>query len=166
MPKSPYGQYEHIFWKLVSMHGWGEKTAALFCKEAYLIHNTIVPSELIIWNDATIKNDTNDKLYLPVDKVIVEIFRKIYGQKFGFNKINNIISEHYKLIDEIIIWDELWFWGFITQYQADNDEPRLFGWNEEKYWGLRHAPKDAQQINEIKNKALDFVNILMECVSN
>ncbi len=56
-----------------------------------------------------------DKLYLPVDQVISNIFEKSFGMlNPDFRNINDLISETY-FGDQVEVWDDLWFWGFITQ---------------------------------------------------
>ena len=65
--------------------------------------------------------------------------------RWTFDKINRILSKNYTG-DEIEVWDDLWFWGFITQKGSDSN--RSFEWNEDKYWSLLHTPKDKQSINQ------------------
>jgi hypothetical protein len=138
--------------------GWGEKTAALFTKSIYHLHNGKYPIELKLWKDAPTKIQANDKLYLPVDAVILFIFKKAkLTTKQGFSSINNFLSENYQG-DKMEIWDDLWFWGFITQKGGRNN--RIQKWNEAKYWALLHTNKNAKAITEINTKAVDFIKLI------
>ncbi len=170
--KSVGNNYEALFNNLKLIDGWGDKTAALFCKEIYLLHNTMLGEEYKIWDDAQCDVLT-DKLYLPVDKVIMFIFNKISNRKYkNFRSINSQLHNTYSSTSEILIWDDLWFWGFITQKSKKSNQDttakakedrELVSWNEEKYWGLRHSPKDTKTINEIKGLAGEFESLLIEC---
>lgn len=53
---------------------------------------------------------------LPVDTVIKHIFKRINGTEMNFDSINNfLINGGYRSNEKMLIWDDLWFWGFITQ---------------------------------------------------
>jgi len=138
--------------------GWGEKTSALFSKSIYHLHNNKYPKELKIWNDAPKKLTENDLFYLPVDAVIIAIFKNIdKSNNWTFSKINRTIKDYYSG-NEIEIWDDLWFWGFITQ--IGTGENREMRWNLNKYWTLRESDKNPKMITEIEKKAEIFLNIL------
>ena len=150
--------YKSLFDNLKNISGWGNKTSALFVKNIYHMHNDGYSEKLRFWSDAPRKIEDNDLLMLPVDIVITEIFQRIDNSiTWDFKNINNTLKNYYKG-DDIAIWDDLWFWGFITQQGSGRD--RKFGWNESKYWMLEESPKDADTINEIKNKSIEFLKLL------
>lgn len=150
--------YKGLYEGMKSQSGWGEKTSALFSKSIYHLHNNEYPKELKIWNDAPEKLSENDLFYLPVDAVIIAIFKSIdRNNNWTFSKINRTIKDYFSG-NEIEIWDDLWFWGFITQMgTGDNREMK---WNLNKYWTLRESDKNQKMITEIKTKAEIFLNIL------
>ena len=150
--------YESLYQGMKSQNGWGEKTSALFSKTIFHLHNGNYPSNLAFWNDAPKKLNENDKFYLPVDAVIIEIFKNIdKNTNWTFNKINNEIKKEYKG-NSIEVWDDLWFWGFITQIGTGNT--RKMEWNINKYWNLRESDKNEKMINEIKEKANTFLELI------
>ncbi|MCD4792789.1 MAG: hypothetical protein K8R54_06135 [Bacteroidales bacterium] len=156
--KDTRNNYEGLYEGMKNQNGWGEKTSALFSKTIYHLHNNEYPKELKIWNDAPEKLIEKDIFYLPVDAVIIAIFKRIdNNQNWTFNKINKIIKRYY-CGSEIEIWDDLWFWGFITQIGAG--ENRKMNWNLNKYWTLRESDKNPEMIDEIQQKAEFFLNIL------
>jgi hypothetical protein len=138
--------------------GWGKKTAALFSKSIFHLHNGNYNSNLKIWDDVPKTITNGDNFYLPVDAVIVTIFKKLDGtKKWNFEKVNNVLKEKYNG-EEIEVWDDLWFWGFITQ--KGSGEIRNYEWNENKYWALKESDKNPEMINSIKGKAQDFLDLL------
>lgn len=149
--------YSDLFLGLKQQEGWGDKTSALFVKSIYHAHNGNYDENIRIWGDAPMKIDSTDQLKLPVDAVINNIFKRIGCLVPNFSKINKMLSKYYKG-EEIEVWDDLWFWGFITQKGSGAD--REFIWNEHKYWSLEHADKNESEINRIKIKAEEFVKIL------
>jgi hypothetical protein len=149
--------YSGIYNGMKNQNGWGEKTSALFAKSIFHLHNNEYPKELRIWNDIPSDLEKNDSFYLPVDAVIITIFKKIQQKNWSFKNINKIIGENYSGKD-IEIWDDLWFWGFISQ--IGTGDGRKMGWNLNKYWNLRESDKSPKKIEEIKNKAEQFLNIL------
>lgn len=173
--------YESLFYGLSNKNlerekdGWGEKTGALFTKKIYNIHNSQGLEKYKFWDDAPTLSKA-DKLYLPVDAVIKDIFNQIDESKSlgTFAKINAYLFEPNHKWDEMDLWDDLWFWGFITQKVVKKDDdgtfdesvskeaklPRELGFNEGKYWCLLHTPKSQEKIEEIKNKCEEFINIL------
>lgn len=151
--------YSELYNAMKNQNGWGEKTSALFAKSIFHLHNNEYPSELRIWDDAPTDLGKNDKFYLPVDAVIIAIFKQIKPQNWNFKNVNKIIEENYSGKD-IEVWDDLWFWGFITQ--IGTGDGRTMGWNLNKYWTLRESDKNPEMILEIKEKANGFLNILQE----
>ena len=138
--------------------GWGDKTSALFVKTIYHLHNGQYSKELKIWNDVPIIISNNDKFFLPVDAVIIKIFRELDNTiNWNFKNVNAKLKSKYTEQD-IEIWDDLWFWGFVTQNGSGND--RILEWNENKYWTLKDSDKNDKMINEIKQKSEEFLSIL------
>lgn len=151
--------YADVFNGLFNSSGWGNKTAALLVKSIYHLHNGDYPPELRIWNDAP-STINLERFYLPVDAVIQFIFEEAKVKcRYDFNGINNHL---FKLGiypgDLMEIWDDLWFWGFITQKIVN--EVRTTGWNERKYWALLHTNKSKTVIDDIREKVDIFMSII------
>jgi hypothetical protein len=156
---NPNGEsnFEGVYKGMLNQKGWGPKTSALISKSIFHLHNGQYSEDLKIWNDVPRLIDKNDSFYLPVDAVIIAIFKKLNPNKtWGFTNINSLLKQKYSG-QEIEIWDDLWFWGFITQNGGEN---RKFDWNENKYWVLKESDKDKMRIEEIKNKCHEFLEIL------
>lgn len=150
--------FHSLFIGLASQSGWGEKTSSLFVKTIYHLHNSFYSKDLKIWNDVPKAIDEKDNLFLPVDAVIIAIFKKLDNTiKWDFKKINKILKNKYKG-QQIEVWDDLWFWGFITQ--KGSGTIREFGWNENKYWTLKESDKNLEVIEDIRNKAKTFLTLL------
>lgn len=148
--------FESVYKGMLNQKGWGPKTSALISKSIFHLHSGQYSEDLKIWNDVPKLIDKNDSFYLPVDAVIIAIFKKLNPDKtWSFTNINSILKEKYSG-QEIEIWDDLWFWGFITQNGSKN---RKFEWNENKYWVLKESDKDKMKIEEIKNKCHEFLEI-------
>jgi len=155
-PKTP-PTYKNLFLGLSKQPGWGPKTSALFVKSIYHIHHDSYDSRLRIWDDSPEDITYLDKLYLPVDRVIMEIFNHLGDRSWTFKSINDFIHEHY-VGDEIEVWDDLWFWGFITQKVANKQ--RIFEWNANKYWALECSNKSLVVESEIKKLSLEFLSLM------
>ena len=151
-----HGSYHDLYEGLKGRDGWGPKTSALFVKTMFHLHNNAYNAELRLWEDAPDNISDGDCIYLPVDTVIIAIFNKIEAKNWTFDSINKKISEYYKG-KEIEVWDDLWFWGFITQ--KVEDKKRVFKWNPNKYWSLRYSNKDSKVIKEIEDKSKLFLNL-------
>ncbi len=149
--------YYGLYNGMKSQNGWGEKTSALFTKTIYHLHNKEYPKGLKIWTDAPTELKNEDSFYLPVDAVIIAIFKQLDNTNWTFNKVNREIKKYYNGKD-IEVWDDLWFWGFITQ--LGTGENREMKWNLNKYWTLRESDKNPEMIKEIKLKAEIFLEIL------
>lgn len=149
--------YKSMFELLTKQESWGDKTAALFVKAVYHCHIGYA-NELNFWSDAPSKLTNDDELFLPVDAVINHIFQELGSPcKNNFSDINKYI----KAIapnSNFEVWDDLWFWGFITQKGSGDTRTMIF--NEEKYWNLLDAPKDNQTIQETKQLANQFIGII------
>lgn len=149
--------FQSLYNGMNNQKGWGNKTAALFTKTIFHLHNEEYPNYLKIWNDVPKELEEKDKFYLPVDAVIIAIFAKLEQKNWDFKKINKLLTENYKEL-EIEIWDDLWFWGFITQEGSGIE--REFKWNENKYWMLKESDKNQNKIDEIKYRAKEFLQII------
>lgn len=149
--------FKSVYEGMLNQKGWGPKTSALISKSIFHLHNGQYSEDLKIWNDVPKLIDENDIFYLPVDAVIIAIFNKLDNSiKWDFNKINKTLETKYKG-QQIEVWDDLWFWGFITQNGSGDN--REFKWNENKYWVLKESDKDKMKIEEIKNKCYEFLEI-------
>jgi hypothetical protein len=156
---NPNGEsnFESVYKGMLNQKGWGPKTSALISKSIFHLHNGQYSEDLKIWNDVPKLIDENDSFYLPVDAVIIAIFKKLDNSiKWDFDKINKTLETKYKG-QQIEVWDDLWFWGFITQNGSGDN--RVFEWNENKYWVLKESDKDKIKIEEIKNKCQEFLEI-------
>jgi len=150
--------YNSLFQGMKEQSGWGDKTSALFTKSIFHLHNNEYPSELKIWNDVPSKINKNDDFYLPVDSVIISIFNQFnLEQNWNFTSINKQIKQYYSRND-IEVWDDLWFWGFITQMGTGNK--RTFEWNENKYWTLQESDKNQESIIDIRIKSEQFLSLI------
>ncbi|WP_415327116.1 hypothetical protein [Chryseobacterium sp. MMS23-Vi53] len=147
--------YQSLFQGMKKQKGWGDKTSALFTKVIFHLHNKEYSDKLLIWNDVP-QFSENDKFFLPVDFVIISIFNKIQKSSWNFKKINDLLNGYYRG-KEIEIWDDLWFWGFITQHGSGIN--RDFKWNENKYWMMKESNKNQNTITEIKNKSKIFLDL-------
>lgn len=148
--------FEGLFNGLKAKGGWGNKTAALFTKNIYLIHNVYNNPDFIIWDDVPKEISANDHLYLPVDNVILSIFDKLDNSiKWDFDKINHTIHKYFD-DEQVLIWDDLWFWGFINQKGTRRD--RTFEWNVNKYWVVYETDKEI--IREVEHKSKEFRDLL------
>lgn len=146
---------DSLFELMKSQNGWGSKTAALFMKYIYLIHKDDTFKTSRIWTDFSINEN---ELKLPVDAVITHIFKNNFvnqGCRLDFDGINKFISNFPKY-NNPIIWDELWFWGFITQQTIDNSR-KSCEFNENKFWCLPYIDKD---IDKIKPLAIKFYGMI------
>jgi hypothetical protein len=155
-------KYTNLYELLRLSPGWGKKTAALFVKTIYLIHNDTTYDEYKFWENSL---PTNLELKLPVDAVITHIFKEYFhdnNYKSDFDGINEFFSKKHTENDDFIIWDELWFWGFITQQNQINpntnkNERINVDFNENKFLCLPYVEKD---IDKIKEKAKEFLEII------
>lgn len=149
-------KYTNLYELLRLCPGWGQKTAALFVKTIYIIHNDTTYDVYKFWGNSL---PENLELKLPVDAVITHIFKEYFhdnSYKSDFDGINKFIGKHYSKNDDFIIWDELWFWGFITQ-KIENNKRVSNEFNENKFWCLPYIEKD--MVN-IKEKAECFLKLL------
>ena len=155
--KETENNFRTLYLGMEKQSGWGKKTSALFVKTIFHIHNSEYSKELKIWNDVPKKVEQNDEFFLPVDAVIISIFKNLDSSiKWDFDKINSKLKNFYTE-SEIEIWDDLWFWGFITQ--NGTGENRNFEWNLNKYWALKESDKNKLEIKIIESKAKTFLKL-------
>lgn len=166
--KSAAGPWERLYLALKEQSGWGAKTSALFVKNVIRIH--LGPAELHFWKDAvelSLIPIKDDRVYLPVDRVIEKLFGALGMQRPKFDKINKLLHANYNS-DEMIVWDDLWYWGFFTQVVMKDEESgntsandytreRKMEWNSDKFWCQIAAPKEREQV--MKNIAQDFIGL-------
>ena len=155
--------YCNLYKGLKKQPGWGEKTSALFAKQIFQLHNGKYVKELNIWDDVPRSISKNDRLLLPVDAVIISLFRNIGRGCYSFGPINRLLARHYSG-EEIEVWDDLWFWGFISQ--RGSGENRDLEWNPQKYWMLEHSDKKSAQIKAIKQKSEEFIKLIKDIAQN
>lgn len=153
-PNQPVN-FDSLYNGMRNQDGWGKKTAALFTKSIYHLHNGHYSDKVRIWNDVPPNLVSNDSFYLPVDAVIVAIFKKLDNSiNWDFDKVNRTLKQKYNG-QQIEVWDDLWFWGFITQNGSGDN--RQFEWNENKYWALKESDKNQETIEEIRKKSDEFL---------
>ena len=153
---------DSLFELMKSQKGWGSKTAALFVKYIYIIHKDDTFKTSRIWTDFSLNEN---ELKLPVDSVITHIFKNSFLQEkkqstfVGINKfISNLPSEN----SNVIIWDELWFWGFITQQNQKNlksqkMERKNIKLNVNKFLCLPYVEKDIFEIEKLANEFFGMI---------
>lgn len=149
------GPWERLFHALSAQEGWGKKTAALFVKSAIVVHAGA--AETRFWREeGDISPTGGDRVYVPVDRVILHIFERLgFLPRVSFDSINRLLTAHYSP-SEMLIWDDLWFWGFFTQ--DSQGEERAIRWNSDKFWCQRASPVGSE--NEVKSLASRFVGLL------
>lgn len=146
--------WELLFDALNSYRGWGTKTTALFVKASINLHRG--PKELHFWSDASPEfAPLKSTPRLPVDRVILRIFEELHFPSPRIDNINTEMRSRYTG-EQMLTWDDLWFWGFFTQTVKDKD--RILGWNSGKFWNQLSSPKD----REVELRALgeEFVQLL------
>ncbi|EPM5418124.1 hypothetical protein ACTM2X_002989 [Vibrio parahaemolyticus] len=148
--------FSDLYKGLRAKQGWGDKTAALFTKVVYQAHNKL-SENCHFWADTPKRISKGDEIWLPVDAVIIHIFKELGMDKPSFAKINKLIKQYYKGND-LEVWDDLWFWGFITQ--KGTGDTRQTEWNENKYWSLTHSDKNPLIISDIREKSHEFISLL------
>lgn len=147
--------FQKLFYALKNQDGWGDKTAALFIKTVYQLHYSN-QRDLYFWNDIP-KINEEDKFFLPVDTVIKFIFKKITGNNISFCKINKLVENNSEWKNNFV-WDDLWFWGFITQNGTGTN--RKLEYNPGKYWALPYFDKRPHIIIEIEKRSKIFIELL------
>lgn len=160
LKKDEKANFIGLFNAIKSQPSWGDKTSALFVKSIYHLHCEDYGFNLKIWDDVPESLSENDRLFLPVDEVISQIFKKLDDKNtWNFKTINELLSKSYKG-SAMEIWDDLWFWGYFTQKVIKDSKSRKFEWNEEKYWANYESDKSEIVINELEILIEEFINLL------
>ena len=149
--------FEDLWTVLKSVPGWGQKTSALFVKSVVRIHMDRNNEDLRFLSNFQMKASVRP--YVPVDNVIIHIFNKHLrtgGQELGFGGINALLRKQHTSAKDLLLWDDLWFWGFITQ--ESRNEIRRTALNMAKFWSIHHAPGDLER--EVTRHAKQFIKIL------
>lgn len=154
---------------LRNIPGLGDKTAALFVKTIALAHlndsNLGYSSQPLSFFDDkdSICTPIGLDMKVPVDAVIKHIFSKHLGvDDCRFFSINKIIKDFSELNGitgfDMIYWDDLWFWGFVTQHGGGASRKTEF--NKQKYMSWKSST--ASSLNAIEPMAEQFIQILMD----
>jgi hypothetical protein len=168
---------EAIFLSLKEAGGFGDKTAALFVKAVVEIHRPATNPKLRFIEPFNVGE--GDSVHLPVDEVIKFIFLNMTSVQATFDGINAALKNHDYTNLDMIRWDDLWFWGFITQKiireevtpvrEITGSAPksktkrewksrRTFELNLDRFWVIPETPKDKWP--EVENAATQFLGIL------
>ena len=67
--------FEGLYNGMKNQDGWGKKTAALFTKSIYHLHNGQYSDKVKIWDDVPTTIADSDSFYLPVDAVICLVLK-------------------------------------------------------------------------------------------
>ena len=155
------GPWDRLFHSLNSVDGWGPKTSALFVKALIGLHRTARTDLYCIRDEAAAQVIADsDRIYLPVDVVIRRVFKTPELQELGktFGPINTALYKAGYTPEQMLVWDDLWFWGFFTQDSSTDD--RVMGWNEARFWGQLSSPKaDLPEVRELCRRFLQIVNV-------
>lgn len=158
--------------KELKSNGWGDKTSALFVRNLAVIASS-TDLRRMFWPDIQAVGD--EPIRLPVDKVIKAIFRHLrvsdddtsFRLKEDFGKINCYLRDTLGCTrEEMLVWDDLWFWGFITQKSKVGTDEREYQWNDAKYWSIFTAPKATETIAKIELLATGKVTLRKTRVSD
>lgn len=149
------GQKGGLFEALSKRNGWGAKTSALFIRNLAVIAASPELSRMF-WPDIQAVED--EPIRLPVDKVIKAIFLHLRVsddepslRHTDFKTINNYLSVTLACErTDMLIWDDLWFWGFITQKSEVGKVERKYEWNDAKYWSIFTASKTTETIADVE----------------
>ena len=148
------GPWDRLFQALAKQNGWGLKTAALFVKNVIQIHRGPAPLHFLKNTKVAEKLVDADRTYLPVDTVIQRIFEALGQPTVDFAAVNKQLLAKYTA-EQMLVWDDLWFWGFFTQ--VTEDKVRRIEWNEDKFWCQIAAPKS--QVGDVERLANQFIRI-------
>ena len=153
-----------LFNLLDGQKGWGPKTAALFAKCIFQIHSNNY-YEFNLWHEFDLnKFIEKNGIMLPVDSVIKFIFDQLkleigFKKAVNFESINNFLRDDFTY-SNFEVWDDLWFWGYFTQYIEKESKERVFKWNVEKYWVNPFTNKNPAIVNTIEEKANEFIELI------
>lgn len=148
--------FEEMWTALDKAAGFGAKTSALFVKSIVEIHTLPINNSLRFLPDFSI--DRHDRFKIPVDTVIQFIFECLGVSDKNFTSINSLISQSdLYFAERPTLWDDLWFWGFITQMRATKTR-RVIRVNEAKFYSILGAPVDKWE--EISAAAAEFQHLV------
>ncbi|SEK14919.1 MULTISPECIES: hypothetical protein [unclassified Variovorax] len=149
------GKWEALFRALNAHPGWGIKTTALFVKATIKLHRGRMA--LHFWPDATpaLAPFLESKPFLPVDRVILCILRELGHACPRIDNVNRGMRREYSA-EQMLTWDDLWFWGFFTQ--TGGGDERILGWNSGKFWSQLSSAKNHEA--ELKALGGEFVQLL------
>jgi len=159
--RCPDDRWCGLYAALKSKDGWGPKTSALLVK--HFIRIALNNPEMSFWKSCPVdqKSLEQSTLYIPVDAVILSIFEYINGGVRGnFSSVNEHIKNANDKGADLLLWDDLWFWGFITQVGGGAN--RRMEWNPSKYWCLWGTAKDEETVKDIEEKAKEFIQIITQ----
>ncbi len=163
------GPWHRLYSALSAHGGWGPKTSALFVRNVIKIHRG--ESSLHFWSDAKKRSASpfsEDCVYLPVDRVIENLFGMLGMKSPGFDKVNALLHWTFEA-DEMLIWDDLWFWGFFTQFvekaptaagDSRRANPRSMRWNSDKFWCKVATPKESEA--ELTELGKQFIKLFRD----
>lgn len=152
--------FEEMWTALDKAAGFGGKTAALFVKSIVEIHTLPINRDLRFLSDFSI--DPRDRLKIPVDTVIEHIFGCLGAPKENFTSINTLIAQsELAFAERPTLWDDLWFWGFITQ-MSGKGTGRINNINEPKFRSILGAPVDSWE--QISAAAEEFCQLVQTAV--
>jgi len=135
------GPWDRLFRALEAIDGWGPKTAALFVKCVINLHRSNLNELHFISDVEAARGIDSDRVYLPVDAVIRAIFSAVaeVSATVSVHALNTFLRDLGYGPEDILLWDDLWYWGFFTQNSSS--KKRVFGWNPARFWGELSAPK-------------------------
>lgn len=148
-----HGPWDRLFQALTVQPGWGPKTAALFVKNVIKVHRGPAAFRFLHGSKDAELLSASDRIYLPVDAVIIRIFQCLGSASPTFASINRELND-YKA-EQMLSWDDLWYWGFFTQ--KSNQNARSLEWNQDKFWCQIAAPVNSEA--DVKRLAGQFIQI-------
>jgi hypothetical protein len=149
-----------LYTGLAAQNGWGKKTAALFVKNVINLHRSNARRLYIFRDGRQIARNIgkDERIYLPVDAVIAFIFG-LHAENIDvrFRRINKHLQNFVDgQPEQMLVWDDLWFWGFITQKGEGGN--RTMEWNAPKFWAMRsHSKPD---VSELQTLAIKFIKLV------
>lgn len=157
-PIEKSGPWDDLFWAVRKNEGWGCKTAALLVKCIIFLHRA-PPTGFHFLRDFDSHSIEHDTLYLPVDTVIEHVFYMHLGfpkTAAGFWKINNHLAAAGYEAEHMLVWDDLWYWGYLTQ--RTSGKIRKTEWNAPKFWSMQSFPK--AMLEEVRALSIEFIDVL------
>lgn len=99
------------------------------------------------------------RIFQELKKYYPPEFRKVYlsSHDIAFRSINEHLSADYPKAADMLLWDDLWLWGYGTQHGTGDN--RAIKWNDSKYWMKFHAIPDLGY-EEFKTLSKNFIRIV------